>query len=66
MWQTYVDAAIDGVYTAASTVLGAMTVQGQVTLPNKATLLAAVLTGIVGAANQLRALNKPSPGGPNK
>jgi len=52
------DALIDGVYTAGSALLVVMVSNGSYILPSKAALYAAAVTGIVGAANQLRALRK--------
>lgn len=58
----YVDAIIDGVYSAATTLLGYMVGVGAggPVVPSKAALLVAVVTGVIGAANQLRALRKPA------
>ena len=53
------DAVIDGIYTAGSALLVVMVSNGQYVVPNKAALYAAGVTGLVGAANQLRALRKP-------
>ena len=52
------DAVIDGVYTAGSALLVVMVSNGTYVVPNKAALYAAGVTGLVGAANQLRALRK--------
>lgn len=52
------DAIIDGIYTAGSALLVVMVSNGQYVMPNKAALYAAGVTGLVGAANQLRALRK--------
>ena len=54
----YIDALIDGLYTAGTTLLGYMVAQGQASMPSKAALLTALVTGVVGFANQLRALRK--------
>ena len=53
-----IDAVIDGVYTAGSALLVVMVSEGSYVIPNKAALYAAGVTGLVGAANQLRALRK--------
>lgn len=53
-----IDAIIDGVYTAGSALLVVMVSNGEYIVPNKAALFAAGVTGLVGAANQLRALRK--------
>lgn len=53
-----IDAVIDGVYTAGSALLVVMVANGNYVLPSKAALYAAGVTGLVGAANQLRALRK--------
>ncbi len=53
-----IDAIIDGVYTAGSALLVVMVSNGEYVVPNKAALYAAAVTGLVGAANQLRALRK--------
>lgn len=52
------DAIIDGVYTSGSALLVVMVSNGQYIVPNRAALYAAAVTGLVGAANQLRALRK--------
>lgn len=54
----YLDAAIDGLYTAGTTLLGYMVGSGQAQLPSSAALIVALVTGIVGFANQLRGLRK--------
>lgn len=57
----YVDAIIDGVYSAATTLLGYMVGAGGAVVPSKAAVLVALVTGVLGAANQLRALRKATP-----
>ena len=54
----YVDAVIDGLYTAGTTLLGYMVASGGAIMPTKAGILVALVTGLVGAANQLRGLRK--------
>ena len=54
----YLDALMDGIYTAGSTLLGYMVASGGAVVPTRAAILVSVVTGIVGAANQLRGLNK--------
>lgn len=56
-----IDAVVDGLYTAGTTLLGYMVAQGQPTVPSRGALLLALVTGVVGAANQLRALRKTPP-----
>ena len=58
MFNAIIDAIIDGVYTAGSALLVVMVSNGTYVVPNKAALYAAGVTGLVGAANQLRALRK--------
>ena len=54
-----VDALVDGLYVAGTTLLGYMVGQGGApTMPSKPALMLAAITGLVGAANQLRALRK--------
>lgn len=53
-----IDAVIDGIYTSGSALLVVMVSNGTYIVPNKAALYAAGVTGLVGAANQLRALRK--------
>ena len=55
----WIDAAIDGLYTAGTTLLGYMVGSGSAQMPSKAALLVALVTGVVGFANQLRGLRKP-------
>ena len=57
----YIDAAIDGVYTAGTTLLGYMVAQGGPVMPSKAALLVALVTGLIGFANQLRGVRKLPP-----
>lgn len=52
------DAIIDGVYTGASALSVVMVSNGTYVMPNKAALYAAGVAGLLGAANQLRALRK--------
>ena len=56
----YIDALVDGFYTAGTTLLGYMVANGGAVMPTKAALLVALVTGVIGAANQLRGLRKPS------
>jgi hypothetical protein len=56
----YIDAVIDGLYTAGTTLLGYMVASGGAIMPTKAALMVAAVTGLVGAANQLRGLRKPA------
>jgi hypothetical protein len=58
----YLDAAIDGVYTAGTTLLGYMVGVGTggPVMPSKAALFTAFITGVIGFANQLRGLNRPA------
>lgn len=58
MLKAVADALVDGVYTAGSALLVVMVSNGSYVIPNKAALYAALVTGIVGAANQLRALRQ--------
>ena len=53
-----VDAIIDGIYTAGSALMVVMVSNGTYVMPSKAALMAAGVAGLVGAANQLRALRK--------
>jgi hypothetical protein len=53
-----IDAIVDGIYTGGSALLVVMVSNGNYVVPNKAALYAAGITGLVGAANQLRALRK--------
>ena len=57
----YVDAVVDGVYTAATTLLGYMVASGGPVMPSKAALAVAAVTAVLGAANQLRGLRKAAP-----
>lgn len=54
----WVDAGIDGVYSAGTTLLGYMMGTGGPAIPSKAAILVAIVTGVIGAANQLRGLRK--------
>lgn len=54
----YVDAGIDGAYTALSFLAGYMAANGAIVLPTKAVWVYALILGAVGALNQLRGLNQ--------
>jgi hypothetical protein len=58
LYQQYVDALIDGLYTAGATLLGYMVASGGAVIPTKAAVLVAAVTGLVGGLNQLRGLRK--------
>lgn len=49
-----VEATVDFTITAGSSLLGYMTAQGTLTLPSRAAVIVAVVSGLVGAANQVR------------
>lgn len=57
----YIDAGIDGLYTFGATLLGYMVAQGEPVIPSSAALLTALVTGLVGFANQLRGIRKRVP-----
>jgi hypothetical protein len=56
----YLDAAVDGLYTAGTTLLGYMVASGGAVMPTKAGLLVSLVTGVLGFANHLRGLRKPA------
>jgi len=59
MLNTVIDALIDGCYTSTATILGYMAGQGGViNMPTKPVIMMAILTGLGGFLNQLRALRK--------
>jgi hypothetical protein len=58
MLNQWVDAVIDGLYTAGTTLLGYMVSQGGPAIPSKAAIAVALVTGGVGMFNQLRALRR--------
>ena len=55
---TVLDALVDGGYSAGPTMLGYMIASGGPVVPSKAAVMVALVTGAVGALNQLRALRK--------
>ncbi len=58
MGNTYADAAVDGIKDAATVLLGYMVANGGPVMPSTAALVVALVTGVVGFANHLRALRK--------
>ena len=57
----WLDVATEFIFTASTTMLGYMTAAQALTLPSQAGWVAAILAGLVGAANHVRALRKPGP-----
>ena len=58
MLNALIDSLVDGLYTAGSALMVVMVSNGNYIMPSKAALAAAGVAGLVGAANQLRALRK--------
>ena len=54
------DALVDGLYTAGTTLLGYMIASGGPVMPTKSALAVAIVTGLVGGLNQLRARKQPA------
>lgn len=63
MWSdpgTYIDIATEFVFNGCNFMLGTMVANGTITNPSKTAWVVAVLTGLVGAANHVRALRRPT------
>lgn len=56
--ERWIDATIDGVYSAATTMLGYMIGTGGPVIPSKAAIAVCIVTGVLGAMNHLRGLRK--------
>lgn len=54
----YIDALVDGLYTAAVAISGYMVAQGGPVIPSRAAVLVSLVAGAIGALNQLRGLRK--------
>lgn len=63
MWKDpgfYFDLITEFVFNGCNFMLGYMVAQGQILQPSKGAWTVALLTGLVGAANHVRALRKPA------
>ncbi len=63
MWKDpgfYLDIATEFIFNGANFLLGYMIAQGQIVALSKTAIIAGILTGLVGAANHVRALRKPA------
>lgn len=61
MWKdvgTYVDIVTEFIFNGSTFMLGYMVSQGQIITPSRNAWVVAALTGLVGAANHIRALRK--------
>ena len=61
MWKEpgfYVDLLTEFIFNGSNFLLGYMVANGQILQPSKGAWTVAVLTGLVGAANHVRALRK--------
>ena len=56
-----IEGLTDFIITGGGTLTGYMVAQGAVVMPSKAALLAAIVFGLVGAANQMKARMKDLP-----
>ncbi len=54
------DLMTEFIFNGANFMLGYMIAQGQIITPAKGAWTVAILTGLVGAANHVRALRKPA------
>lgn len=65
MWKdvgTYVDIVTEFIFNGANFLLGYMVAQGQIVNLTKNAIIVGTLTGLVGAANHIRALRKQTGG----
>ena len=64
MWKDpgfYFDVATEFIFNGANFLLGYMVAQGQIVALTKNAIIVGVLTGLIGAANHIRALRKAAP-----
>lgn len=58
-----VEALVDFVITGGSALVGYMSAQGQLVMPSVPAIIVAVITGLIGAANQVRGVIRDWQGG---
>jgi hypothetical protein len=58
-----IEALVDFVITGGSALVGYMTANGQLTMPSTPAVIVAVITGLIGAANQVRGVMRDWRGG---
>jgi hypothetical protein len=63
MTSLIVEALVDFVITGGSALVGYMTASGQLTMPTTPAVIVAVITGLIGAANQVRGVMRDWRGG---